>query len=116
MKFFPGACFGWDARIFLREMDIKPRFGGTIGSWDAHLEFLLCHFKVFRLHAKQHYAAEAERVRSGKDPGYCNMIARGPVSCVLGDVTGQIFRSQVTSFWLPFSNLSTFEAVCLALY
>ena len=36
--------------------------------------------KVFRLHAILHDAAGAVRVQSGKGPGYCYMIGRGPNS------------------------------------
>ena len=33
------ACFYWDFRLSLREMDQKFKFGGTIGYWDSYLEF-----------------------------------------------------------------------------
>ena len=53
------------------------------------------HFKVFRLHAILHDAAGAVRAHSGKDPGYCYAIGRGPNSCLLGQVTGLFFRLYV---------------------
>ena len=36
---FLSACFCWDSRLFLREMDQKFKFGGTIGYGDSYLEF-----------------------------------------------------------------------------
>ena len=35
----------------LREMDQEFKFGERIGYGDSYLEFLIRHFKVFRLHA-----------------------------------------------------------------
>ena len=110
---FLRACFCWDSRISLREMDQKFKFGGTIGYGDSYLEFLFRHFKVFRLHAILHNAAGAVRAHSGKEPGYCYMIGRGPNSCLLGHVTGLLLCLYVKLFYPPFSTLSTFEAVCL---
>ena len=63
---FLSACFFWDCRLSLRETDKKFKFGGTIGYGDSYLESLLRHFKVFRLQAKLHDAAEAVRAHSGK--------------------------------------------------
>ena len=80
---FLRACFCLDSRLSLREMDQKFKFGGNIGYGDSYLEFLFRHFKVFRLHAILHDAAGAVRTRSGKGPGYCYMIGRGPNSCLL---------------------------------
>ena len=42
--------------------------------------------KVFRLHAILHDAAGAVRSHTGKGPGYCYKIGRGPNSCLLGHV------------------------------
>ena len=61
---------------------------GTIGYGDSYLHYFFCRSKVIWLHAKVHDAAGAVRPRSGKSPGYCYMIGRGPVSCLLGHVTG----------------------------
>ena len=72
-------------------MDQKYQFGGTIGYGDSYLEFLFRHFKVFRLHAILHDAAAAVRAQSGKRPGYCYIIGRGPNSCLLGHVSGLLF-------------------------
>ena len=87
-------------------MDQKFKFGGTIGYGDSHLEFLLRHFKVFRLHAILHDAAGAVRSNSVEGRGYCYMIGRGPNSCLLGHVTGLLFCLYVKIF-LP----SIFNAV-----
>ena len=54
---FLSACFCWDSRFFLRELDQKFKFGGTIVYGDSFLEFLFRHFKVIRLHAILHDAA-----------------------------------------------------------
>ena len=88
---FLSACFFWNSRVSLREMDQKFKFGGTIGYGDSYLEFLFRHFKVVRLHAILHDAAGAVRALSGKRPGYCYMIGRGPNSSLLGHVTGLLF-------------------------
>ena len=72
-------------------MDQKCKFGGTIGYGNSYLEFLFRHFKVFRLHAILHDAAGGVLAHSGRGPGYCYMIGRGPNSCLLGQVTGILF-------------------------
>ena len=43
--------------------------------------------KVFRLHAKLHYTAEAVRSPFGQGLGYCYLIRRRPKSFLLGRVT-----------------------------
>ena len=95
---FLGACFCWDSRLSLREMDQNFTFGGTIGYGDSYLEFLFRHFKTFRLHAILHDADGAVRAHSGKGLGYCYMIARGPNSCLLGHVTGLLVCLYVKIF------------------
>ena len=75
---FLSACFFWDFRLSLSEMDQKFKFGGTVGYGVSYLEFLFRLFKVFRLHAKLHDAVGAVRAHSGKGPGYCYMIGREP--------------------------------------
>ena len=95
---FLSACFCWFSRLSLREMDQKYKFGGTIGYGDSYLEFFFRHFKVFRLHAILHDAAGAVRAHSGKGPGYCYMIGRGPNSCLLGHVTELLFCLNVKIF------------------
>ena len=94
---FLSACFCWDSRVSLREMDQKFKFGGTIVYGDSYLEFLFRHFKVFRLHAILHDAVGAVWAHSGKGPGYCYMIGRGPNSCLL-HVTGLLFCLYVKLF------------------
>ena len=88
---FLSACFCWDSRLSLREMHQKHKFVGTLGYGNSYLELLFRHFKKFRLHAILHDAAEAVRAHSGKSPGYCYMIGRGPSSCLLGHLTGLLF-------------------------
>ena len=95
------ACFCWDSRLSLSEMDQKFKCGGTIGYGDLYLKFLFRHFKIFRLHAVLHDAAGAVRAHGGKGPDYCYMIGRGPKSCLLGHVTGLLFCLNVETF-LPF--------------
>ena len=98
------ACFCWDSRISLREMDQKIKFGGTIGYGDSYLEFLFRHFKLFRLHAILHDADGAVLAHSGKGPGCCYMIGRGPNSCLLGHVTGLVFCLFVKIFLASIFN------------
>ena len=62
------------------------------------LELLYHHFKNFRLHAILHDAARAVRAHGGKGSGYCYMIGRGPSPCLLGHVTGLLFRLYVKIF------------------
>ena len=64
-------------------MDQTFKFGGTIGYGVSYLEFLFRHFKVFRLHAIQHDAAEALRAHSSKGPGYCYMIDEDQINVCL---------------------------------
>ena len=97
-------------------MEQKFEIARIIGYGDSYLEFLFRPFKVLRLHAILHDAAGAVIVHSGKGLRYCYMIRRRPNSCLLGHLTELIFCLQVKLFDFPFLNLSTFEAVCRALY
>ena len=92
------ACFCWDSRVSLREMDQKFKFGGLIGYGNSYLDSIFRYSKVFRLHAILHDAAGAVRAHSGKGPGYCYMIGRGPNSCLLGHVTALLFCLYVKLF------------------
>ena len=103
---FLSACFCWDSRLSLREMDHKFKFVGLIGYGNSCLDSVFRYSKVFRLQAKLHDAAGAVRSHSGKEPGYCYMIGRGPNSCLLSHVTGLLFCFYVKLF-LP----STFNSV-----
>ena len=85
---FLSACFCWDSRISSHEMDQKFKFGGLIGYGNSYLDSVFRYSKVFRLHAILQDAAAAVRSHSGKGPGYCYMIGRGPNSCLPGHVTG----------------------------
>ena len=105
---FLSACFCWDLRLVLREMDQNFNFDGTIGYKNSYLELLFRHFKVFKLHAILHDAAGAVRSHSGKGPGYCYMIRRGPNSCLLGHVTGLIFCLYVKIFLPSILNFVDF--------
>ena len=100
------ACFCWDSRVSLREMDQKFKFGGTIG-YGARIWSFFRHFEVFRLHALLHDAAGAVRAHSGKGPGYCYMIRRGPNSFLLGHVTG-LFVCLYVKLFLP-SNFNSVD-------
>ena len=101
---FPSACFCWDFSHSLLEMDQKFKLGGTIGYGNSYVEFLFRHFKVFRLHAIVYDAAGAVPAHSGKRPGYCYMIGRGPRSCLLSHVTGLLFCHRVKFFPPSFFN------------
>ena len=103
---FVSACFCCDSGLSLREMDPKFIFCGLIGYRNSCLDSVFRYSKVFRLHAILHDAAGAVRSHSGKGPGYCYMIGRGPNSRLLGHVTGLLFCLYVKLF-LP----STFKSV-----
>ena len=105
---FLSACFCWDSGLSLSELDQKFKIGGNVGYGDSCLDFLFRHFKVFRLHAKLHDAARAVREHSGKGPGYCYMIGRGPNSCLLGQVTGILFCLYVKTFLPSILNSDNF--------
>ena len=102
------ACFYWDSGLSLREMDQKFKFGGLIGYGNSCLDSVFRYSKVFRLHAILHDAAGAVRVHSGKGPGYCYMIGRGPNSCLLGHVTGLLFCLYVKIFLPSILNSNDF--------
>ena len=95
---FLSACFCWDSRVSLREVDQKFNFGRTMGYGDSYLEILFRQFKVFRVQAILHDAAGAVWAHSGRGLGYCYMIGRGPTSCLLGHVTGLLFCLYVKIF------------------
>ena len=103
---FLKACFCWDSRVSLREMDQKFNFGGLNCYGNTSLDSVFHYSKVFRLHAILRDAAGAVRSHSGKGPGYCYMIGRGPNSCLLSHVTALLFCLYVKIF-LP----SIFNAV-----
>ena len=90
-NFFLSACFCWDSGFSLREMDEKFKFVGLIGYGNSYLDSKFRYSKVFRLYVIYQDAVGAFRSHSGKGPGYCNMIGRGPNSCLLGHVTGLLF-------------------------
>ena len=95
---FLSACFCWDSGLSSREMDQKFELGGLIGYGNPCLDSVFRYSKVSRLHAILHDAAGALRGNSGKGPGYCYMIGRGPNSCMLGHVTGLLFCLDVKIF------------------
>ena len=90
--------FCWDSRLSSSEMDQKINFGGLIGYGNSCLDSVFRYFKVFRLHAVLHDAAEAVRSHAAKGPGYCYMNGRGPYSCLLGHVAGLLFCLHVKIF------------------
>ena len=95
---FLSACFCWDSGISLGEMGKKLKLGGLIGYGNSCLDSLFRYSKIFRLHAILCDASGAVRSHSGKGPGYCYMIGRGPTSCLLGHVTGLLFCLYVKPF------------------
>ena len=95
---FLSACFCWDSRLSFSELDQEFKFGGTIGYGDSYLDSVFRYFKVFRLHAILHDAAGALRLQTGKGPGFCYMIRRGPKCCLLDHVTGLLFCLYVKIF------------------
>ena len=113
---FLSACFYWDSRFSSDEIDQKFKFGGLIGYGSSYLDSVFRYSKVFRLHAILHDAAGADRSHSGKGPGYCYMIGRGPNSCLLGHVTGLLFCLYVKLF-LPsiFNSVEFWSSMSLIL-
>ena len=105
---FLSACYCWDGTISLREVDQKFLHGGKIGYGDSYLDSVFRYSKVFRLHAILHDAAGAVRLQTGKGPGYCYMIGRGPNCCLLGHVTGLLFCLYVKIFLPSIFNLIDF--------
>ena len=101
---FLNARFCWDSRDFLYDLDQKFNFVGTNGYGDLYFEFLFRQFQLFRLHAMLHDAAGPVRANSGTGLVYCYMIARGPKSCLLGQVIGLIFCFYVKLFLPSISN------------
>ena len=75
---FLSACFCWNSRLSLRELDQKFKSGGLIGYGNSYSDSVFCYSKVFRLHAILHDAAGAVQLQTGKGPGYCHKIGRGP--------------------------------------
>ena len=101
---FLSAFFCWDSRLSSREMDQKYKFGETLGYGDSFFEFLFRPYNVFRLNAILHDAAGAVRAHSGKGPGYCYMIGRGPNSCLHSHVPGLLFCLYVKLFLTSIFN------------
>ena len=75
-----------------------------------------CESNVFRLHANFYDAAGAVQSPSGKSPGNCYTIARGPVLCRLDYVTRLEFCLYVKLFGPSFFKSVDFAAVCFASY
>ena len=95
---FLSACVCWDSGISFCEMDQKFEFTGLIGCGNSCLDSVFRYSKVFRLHAILHDGAGAVRTHSGKGPGYCYTIGRGPNSCLISHVTGLLFCLYVKLF------------------
>ena len=113
---FLSASFCWDSRLSLREMDQKFNFSGAIVYGDSYLEFWFCHSKLFLPHVTLEDAAEVLRLSSGDGPGYCYIIGRGPNSCMLGHLTGLVFRFYIKFFLPSIFKSVDFGSVCLASY
>ena len=109
-KLFLAVCFCRDSGLSLIEMGKNFEIVGTIGYADSYLESYFGNFKVFRLHAILHDAARAAWSRSGKGPGYCYMVARGPNSWVLDHVSRLLFCPYEKPFCLPLPTMLAFEA------
>ena len=95
---FLSACFCWHSGLSLRTMDQKFKLSGIIGYGNSSLDSVVRYSKVFRLHALLHDTAGAVRAHSGRKPGYCYMIGRGPNCCLLADMTDLLFFPYVKIF------------------
>ena len=106
--FFLSACYYWDGTISLREVDQKILHVGRIGYGASYLASVFRYSKMLRLLAILHDAAGAVRLQTGKGPGYCCIIGRGPNRCLLGHVTGLLFCLCVKIFLPSLFNLIDF--------
>ena len=108
-------CYCWNETVSLRRTHKKFLHGGRIGYGESCLDAVFRYFKVFRLQAILHDANGAVRLQTGKGPGYCCMVGRGPNCCLLGHVTGLLFCILGKKFLHFIFDLldSTFETVCL---
>ena len=88
----------------------KFKFGGLIGYGISYLDSVFRYCKVLRLHAILHDADGAVRSHTGKVPGYCYMIGRGPNSCSLGHVTRLHFCIYVKLFLSSIFNSVVFSS------
>ena len=68
---FLSACFCWDSRLSLCEMDQNFKLGGLSGYGNSYLDSVFRYWKRYRLHAILRDAAGAVRTHSSKGPGYC---------------------------------------------
>ena len=102
------ACFCWGSTHSLREMDQNFEFGRLIGNRIICLDSVFRCSELYGLLAILHYAAGAVRSHTGKGPGYCYMIGRGPSSCLLGHVTGLLFCLYVKLFLPSILNSANF--------
>ena len=105
---FLSACFCWNSRVSLREMDQKLKFDGTIGNGDLYSDSVFRYCKVIRLQAILHDAAGAVRLQTVRGPGYCYMIGRSPNCCLIGHVTGLLVCLYVKIFLPSLFNLIDF--------
>ena len=114
---FLSLCFFLNSRFPLLEMDQKFKFGGIIGYTDSYLDFILGHFKVFRLQTLLNDAAGAVRADSDKSSGYCYKIGRGPNSFLLAHVTRKLFCLYIKLFLPSIFNFVNFwgSMLCIAL-
>ena len=113
---FLNACFCWDSRLFLLEIDQKHKFAGIIGHGARTGSFLAFLFKVFRQHAILHNAPGAVRAHSGKGRDYCYIIGPGPISCLLRQVTLPLFCLHVRLFSSSIFNSVDFWSSMSCLY
>ena len=107
------ACFCWDSRLSLREMDQKFKFGGTIGYGESYLYSVF--FLLQRIQTTCNFTrcCWSSSISNRKGLDYCYLIGWGPNCCLLAHVTGLLFCIHVKIFLPPFSIQSTFESVCL---
>ena len=91
-------------------MDRNIPFSGLIAYGNSYFDSILCYSKVFTLRAILHYAAGAVRSHTGRGPGYCYMIGRGPNSCLLGHMTRLLLCLYVKIFLPSIFNSVDFQS------
>ena len=102
---FLSACFCWDSRFSLCEIDQDCEYRWTIVMGTRTWSF---YFVISKYLDYTQYYTGAVRARIGKGPGYCYMIGRGPNSSLLGHVSGLLFCLYVNVFLLSIFNSADF--------
>ena len=89
---FFSVCTCFDPKIILLGKDVLYLHGGLNGDGDSYLVGVIRFSKVFRLHAIFHDTAGAANAEKGSCLRFYYVIGCITVSCLLGHITGLVFR------------------------